>query len=201
MGLFYAFAAIQQNKSMEVEQDFVDRQADFNELCSPAEYFEHGTEICNEWILIEDKDAPDRVNSMYDLACRFYELDFGDGGQTSKFRVAPVNSLGALKQFLHDPRHRSLLETMKREVEKYRRSSGVTQQIVNANDLAATFLEFFGLSASSMGIQFTTPMTGTYDNARFKIGEGVEFKALEWLLGAFLFQARELGLVDEKPKR
>ncbi len=188
------------------EQEGAESHNDPNVHCvRPAEYFEHGREICDEWIMIEDNDAPDRLDAMYDLAFRFYELDFGDGGQTQKFGAAPVNSLGALKQFLHDPRHRSLCEAMKRAVEKYRRATGVTQQIVSANDLASTFLGAFGLSASVMGIRFTTPMTGTYDEARFVIllikENNSDHEALEWLLGAFIFHARELGLVDEKPKR
>ena len=164
------------------------------------EYFEHGNGICDAWEIIQESDARDRLDSMNDLAARFYELDFGERGQTKNYGLAPVNSLGSLKAFLHDPRHRTLLQIMKQAVERYRRATGVTQQMVLAIDLASTFLDAFGVSASWMEVSFATPMTGTYERSHFHIGaRGSD--ALEWLLGAFIFNPRELGLVDEKTKR
>jgi len=166
--------------------------------------------------VVTDFDAARRFDLLGRFAWSFYEPDFNEHtGQTLLYNADPVNSLGSLREFLYDPRHKPLFELMKRKAANFRKQTTITVQMTAALEMAWSFLSAFGLKEGGpLNVYANAPMVGDnadrlqykldLENNRFEVDEKrkEEYqKAILWLLNTFLFYPRELGLVDEPRKQ
>jgi hypothetical protein len=177
-------------------------------LCPPLDLCQHGNDLLDAWPIRIDENAEEQLKQFIHLAFRFYEPDFGTAGQTKLYGAKPVNSIGSLRSFLHDPRHGPLLALMKNQVAHFRKQIGVTTQMTAGVEMAWAFMGAFGLSAGGpLGVVLSTPQVGGNDQFEFKVLTSKEVigdepkAAIVWLLSTFVHFPRELGLLVEKQRR
>jgi hypothetical protein len=181
-------------------------------FCSPFDLYQHGLDVLDKWQFEIDEGAGEYLGLLSNLASGFYNLDFNpQNGQTALYGTKPVNSIGCLRAFLHDPRHAPLLSLMKNQVARFRKQSGVTTQMIVGVEMAWAFLGAFGLSVGGpLTVVLNTPLIGSNEQFKFKVLlensgklKGVQDNqaAIVWLLSTFIYFPRELGLLDESSRK